>query len=81
MKQQTLAMDADQTIENYRKPTRRDEFLKTMEVIVPWVALCSVIEPIAPKQATDAQPSVLSVCRVSISSVRVRRIPNLTVAE
>lgn len=30
MKQQTLAMAADQTFENYRKPTRRDEFLKTM---------------------------------------------------
>ena len=36
MKQQTLAMAADQTFENYRKPTRRDEFLKTMDAIVPW---------------------------------------------
>jgi transposase, IS5 family len=45
MTQQTLAMAADQTFENYRKPTRRDEFLKTMEAIVPWSALCEVIEP------------------------------------
>lgn len=45
MKLQTLAMAADQTFENYRKPTRRDEFLKTMEAIVPWAALCEVIEP------------------------------------
>ena len=48
MKQQTLAMAADQSFENYRKPTRRDEFLKTMEVIVPWSALCAVIEPFSP---------------------------------
>ena len=36
IKQQTLAMAADQAgYEHYRKPTRRDEFLKTMAVIVP----------------------------------------------
>ena len=45
MKQQSLAMAADQTFEQYRKPTRREEFLKTMEVIVPWAALREVIEP------------------------------------
>ena len=47
MKQQTLAMAADQTFENYRKPTRRDEFLKTMEAIVPWAALCLTIPRLA----------------------------------
>ena len=31
MKQQTLAMAVDQTFENYRKTTRREEFLSTME--------------------------------------------------
>jgi transposase, IS5 family len=37
MKQQTLAMAADlqSGFEHYRKPTRRDEFLNTMEAIVP----------------------------------------------
>jgi hypothetical protein len=47
MKQQTLAMaaDAESGFEHYRKPTRRDEFLKTMQAIVPWAALCEVIEP------------------------------------
>ena len=36
MKQQTLAMAADQSgYEQHRKPTRRDEFLATMEAIVP----------------------------------------------
>ena len=56
MKQQTLAMAADQTFENYRKPTRRDEFLKTMEAIVPWAALCEVIEPHYPKSGNGRPP-------------------------
>ncbi len=56
MKQQTLAMAADQMFENYRKPTRRDEFLKTMEAIVPWGALCEVIEPHYPKAGNGRPP-------------------------
>jgi transposase, IS5 family len=56
MKQQTFAMAADQTFENYRKPTRRDEFLKTMEAIVPWSALCEVIEPHYPKSGNGRPP-------------------------
>jgi IS5 family transposase len=56
MKQQTLAMAADQSFENYRKPTRRDEFLKTMEAIVPWSALCEVIEPHYPKAGNGRPP-------------------------
>ena len=46
MKQQTLAMAADQNAqdEKYRKPTRRDMFLGMMEQIVPRALLCSVIE-------------------------------------
>lgn len=56
MKQQTLAMAADQTFENYRKPTRRDEFPKTMEAIVPWEALCEVIEPHYPKTGNGRPP-------------------------
>ena len=56
MKQQTLAMAADQTFENHRKPTRRDEFLKTMEAIVPWSALCEVIEPHYPKAGNGRPP-------------------------
>ena len=51
MKQKTLAMAADQSagFERYRKPTRRDEFLATMNAIVPWSALCEVIQPHYPK--------------------------------
>jgi IS5 family transposase len=58
MKQQTLAMAADQNAqyERYRKPTRRDLFLETMERIVPWDALCSVIEPHYPKAGNGRPP-------------------------
>ena len=57
MKQQTLAMAADQSgYEQYRKPTRRDEFLATMEAIVPWAALCEVIEPHYQKAGNGRPP-------------------------
>ena len=58
MKQQTLAMAADHNTqyEQYRKPTRRDLFLATMERIVPWSALCSVIEPHYPKAGSGRPP-------------------------
>jgi IS5 family transposase len=58
MKQQTLAMAADQSasFERYRKPTRRDEFLATMNAIVPWVQLCEVVEPHYPKGVGGRPP-------------------------
>jgi IS5 family transposase len=57
MKQQTLAMAADQSgYEQYRKPTRRDEFLATMQAIVPWADLCAVIEPYYPKAGNGRPP-------------------------
>jgi transposase, IS5 family len=58
MKQQTLAMAADQSagFERYRKPTRRDEFLATMNAIVPWTALCEVLEPHYPKGVGGRPP-------------------------
>jgi len=58
MKQQTLAMAADQGagFEQRRKPTRREEFLRTMNQIVPWAALCAVIEPHYPKRGNGRPP-------------------------
>ena len=51
MKQQTLAMAADQGagFERYRRRTKREDFLDSMNAIVPWAALCAVIEPHYPK--------------------------------
>ncbi|MGF6508355.1 hypothetical protein OKW35_003108 [Paraburkholderia sp. MM5477-R1] len=58
MKQQTLAMAADQGagFETHRKRTRRDEFLDTMNAIVPWPQLCAVIEPHYPKRGNGRPP-------------------------
>ena len=58
MKQLTLAVAADQNAqyEQYRRPTKRDMFLATMEKIVPWAALCSVIEPHYPKAGNGRPP-------------------------
>jgi transposase, IS5 family len=58
MKQQTLAMAADQAdgFEQYRRPTKRDTFLATMEQIVPWQALGEVIEPHYPKVGNGRPP-------------------------
>jgi len=58
MKQQTLAAAADQGagFEQYRRATKRDVFLKTMNEIVPWQALCAVIEPHYPKAGNGRPP-------------------------
>lgn len=58
MKQQTLAVAADQAMgfERHRKPTRRDEFLEKMDRRVPWEALCAVIEPHYPKRDHGRPP-------------------------
>lgn len=58
MKQQTLAMAADQGggFERYRRATKRDVFLATMNEIVPWQALCELIEPHYPKPGNGRPP-------------------------
>jgi IS5 family transposase len=58
MKQQSLAMAADEGagFERYRRATKRDVFLATMNEIVPWQALCEVIEPHYPKAGNGRPP-------------------------
>jgi transposase, IS5 family len=58
MNQQALAMAVDQNdgFEQYRRPTRRDQFLATMDEMVPWSALCEVIEPHYPKAGNGRPP-------------------------
>lgn len=58
MKQQTLAMAAHQEagLQRYSRPTKRDEFLQKMEMIVPWAELFSVIEPHYPKGVGGRPP-------------------------
>jgi IS5 family transposase len=58
MKQQTLAAAADQGagFEQYRRATKRDVFLATMDEIVPWQALCEVVEPHYPRPGNGRPP-------------------------
>lgn len=58
MKQQTLTIAADQGagFDTKRIRTRRDEFLDTMNRIVPWAALCALVEPYHPKRGNGRPP-------------------------
>ena len=51
-----MAADQDSGFERQRKPTRREEFLQAMDAIVPWAALCQVIEPHYPKAGNGRPP-------------------------
>jgi IS5 family transposase len=53
MKQLTLATTG---FERYAKTTRRAAFLAEMERVVPWPALCALIEPFYPKPGNGRPP-------------------------
>jgi IS5 family transposase len=53
MKQLTLATVG---FEHYRKTTRRAVFLAEMERVVPWPALCGLIDPVYPKPGRGRPP-------------------------
>jgi len=53
MKQLTLASVG---FERYAKTTRRATFLSEMERVVPWAALCRLIEPFYPKPGNGRPP-------------------------
>src|SRR5215468_2492684 len=53
MKQVTLATVG---FERYAKTTRRTAFLAEMERVVPWPALCALIEPFYPKPGNGRPP-------------------------
>jgi len=52
-KQMTLATQVDAGFALNRKQTRRDVFLAEMDQVVPWSALCALIEPHYPKVRED----------------------------
>ena len=53
MKQLSLATVG---FERYGKTTRRAMFLREMERVVPWSALCALIEPFYPKPGNGRPP-------------------------
>ena len=44
------------TFEQYKKPTRREQFLAEMDQVVPWKELCALIEPCYPKPGRGRPP-------------------------
>lgn len=55
MHQQTFA---ECPFEQYRKPTRREQFLNEMNRVVPWTELVTVIEPVYPQADGPGRPPV-----------------------
>jgi len=53
MKQTTFSMSG---FDKYAKTTRRAAFLAQMEQVVPWSALCALIEPVYPKPGNGRPP-------------------------
>jgi transposase, IS5 family len=51
-----MAEDHGSGFARYAKPTRRDEFLKAMDMLVPWAALCAQIAPHYPKPGNGRPP-------------------------
>jgi IS5 family transposase len=57
--QRTLAVQT--SFEKYGRKSRREEFLKVMEAVVPWRGLEALIEPHYPKAGNGRQPVGLSI--------------------
>ena len=56
MKQSSLDVEG---FKRYHKATRREVFLAEMNRVVPWAALCALIEPVYPKAgARGGRPPV-----------------------
>jgi IS5 family transposase len=55
MLQQTFA---EVTVDQYRKPTRRERFLDERNRVVPWAELVATIEPVYPKAAGPGRPPI-----------------------
>ena len=59
MRQITFACQP--SFEKYARPRRREQFLQTMESVVPWSELEPLIAPHYPKAGNGRQPVGLSI--------------------
>ena len=59
MRQITLASQA--SFEKFGRKSKREQFLETMESVVPWTELITLIETYYPKAGNGRQPVGLSV--------------------
>jgi transposase, IS5 family len=67
MRQLTLATAG---FEQFAKSTRRAAFLEGMDRVVPWPALCALIEPVYPKLGNGRPPVGLErMLRISLAAL------------
>jgi IS5 family transposase len=59
MRQITFACQP--SFEKFAWPSRRKQFLNTMETVVPWAELKALIEPYDPKASKGRQPIGLRI--------------------
>ena len=59
MRQITFACQP--SFEKYARPSRREHFLQTLELVVPWSELIAQIEPFYPKAGNGRQPVGLAI--------------------
>jgi len=73
MRQISFANQA--SFEKYARPSRREQFLDTMETVVPWAELEALIAPYYPKAGNGRQPIGLSIMlRVLLSAAVVQPV-------
>ena len=63
--------------ERYSKKTRRAAFLEEMEQVVPWSALCLLVEPHYPKAGNGRRPVGIERM-LRITAVRLTQKPLVT---
>jgi IS5 family transposase len=56
-----ITFGSQASFEKYGRKSRREQFLETMEGVVPWTELVALIEPYYPKAGTGRQPVGLSI--------------------
>jgi IS5 family transposase len=56
-----LTFASQPSFEKYARQSRREQFLATMEKVVPWRALEALVEPYYPKAGNGRQPVGLSI--------------------
>jgi hypothetical protein len=58
---QQIMLATQGSFEKFGRKSKREQFLETMEKIVPWTELMALIEPCYPKACNGRQPVGLSI--------------------
>ena len=56
-----ITFGSQASFEKYGRKSKREQFLETMEGVVPWTELVALIEPYYPKAGNGRQPVGLSI--------------------